>query len=86
MTEADARNYPTRPSVAPITAWFATPLAFEERRNQEEEMSRINGEKARAALAKRRRTAQRVKARATKAAALSASANSAPTAAPEQEK
>jgi hypothetical protein len=36
-------------------------------------MSRINGEKARAALARRRRTAQRVKARAAKAAAIRAS-------------
>jgi hypothetical protein len=54
--------------------------------SQEEEMSRINGEKARAALAKRQRTAQRVKARASRAAAMSASANGAPTTATKPEK
>ena len=35
-------------------------------------MSRINGEKARAAIARKQRTAQRLKARVAKAAAVSA--------------
>jgi len=37
-------------------------------------MSKINGEKARASIAKKRRTAQRVKDRAARAAAVKAAA------------
>ena len=66
---------------AAISSIFAAQKRFVQK--EEDSMSRVNGEKARAAIARKRRTAQRLKDR-TRRAELATKSTAAPAPAPEK--